>query len=66
MANSITPINTVINRVNTWARTNLPEHYMNSSRMVYFRQAFTAGIITKDELEDARLYYGRLWDYTGD
>ena len=63
---SITPINTIITRVNTWARSNVPNDYNNSSRMVYFRQAFAAGIITKDELEDARLYYGRLWDYTGD
>lgn len=63
---AITPINTIIDRVNTWARSNLHEHYMSSSRMIYFRQAFKAGIITENELEDARLYYGRLWDYTGD
>lgn len=63
---TITPINIIIDRVHTWADSNLHEHYLDSSRMVYFRQAFAAGIITKDELEDARLYYGRLWDYTGD
>jgi len=63
---SITPIKTIITRVSTWARTNVPDDYNNSSRMVYFNKAFVAGIITKDELEDARIYYGRLWDYTGD
>jgi len=63
---AITPINTIISRVNLWARNTVPNEYNHSSRMVYFRQALTAGIITKDEFEDARLYYGNLWDYVGD
>lgn len=63
---SITPISTVVTRVETWARANVPQEYFHSSRMTYYRLAFENNIITKDELEDARLYYGRSWDYVGD
>jgi len=63
---SITPIRTIVTRVETWARTNVPNEYMYNSRMTYFNSAFCAGIITKDELEDAKIYYGNLWDYVGD
>jgi hypothetical protein len=63
---SITPIRTIVTRVETWARTNVPNEYMYNSRMTYFNSAFRAGIITKDELEDAKIYYANLWDYVGD
>lgn len=59
-------ITSVINRVNTWARHNVPNDYNNSSRRVYFRAALTAGIITPDEYNSAENYYGNLWTYVGD
>ena len=61
-----TPIDAIITRVSKWALENLPYEYMNSSRMTYFKSAFRSGIITKDELENAKNYYGQLWNYVGD
>lgn len=37
-----------------------------ASRATIFRVALNDGIITEDEYDRARSYYGRLWTYTGD
>lgn len=36
------------------------------SRSSIFRNALAAGKITEDVVEQAREYYGRLWNYVGD
>lgn len=52
--------------VNSWAKTNVPNEYNYNSRMTYWGSARTAGIITNDEYELAKWYFGPLWDYVGD
>lgn len=59
-------ISAVIKRVNTWASVHARDMYMYSSRMTYFGNAFDVGIITKNEYDAARIYFGNLWDYVGD
>jgi len=39
-------------------------HY--SSRCSMYQNGLLDGIITKNEFEAARNYYGRLWNYVGD
>jgi hypothetical protein len=63
---TITPIREIIMRVENWARVHVPEEFAYNSRMTYYNSAFSNKIITKNELEDARIFYGRLWDYVGD
>ena len=36
------------------------------SRAAIFNRALNEGKITKDIWNEAREYYGRLWNYTGD
>lgn len=36
------------------------------SRATIFNRALNEGKITKDIWNEAREYYGRLWNYTGD
>jgi len=52
--------------VNSWAKTNVPNEYNYNSRMTYWGSAFTAGIITRDDYDLARVYFGPIWDYVGD
>jgi 2-hydroxy-3-keto-5-methylthiopentenyl-1-phosphate phosphatase len=59
-------IEEVIKTVNKWARENDSTSYNYSSRMTFFRNAFHAGIITKEQYEASEKYYGRLWNYVGD
>jgi hypothetical protein len=56
----------IIDKVNSWAKENDRDNYNYSSRMVFFRNAFHAGIITKEQYEASETYYGRLWNYVGD
>lgn len=37
-----------------------------SSRCSVYQNGLKDGIITKNEFEAARNYYGRLWNYVGD
>ena len=37
-----------------------------ASRATIFRMALNDEIITEEEYDRARSYYGRLWNYTGD
>lgn len=46
--------------------TKYPNEANYSSKSTLYRRAFDDGVITKDEIEAARIYYGRLWRYTGD
>lgn len=36
------------------------------SRATIFMDALNRGLITRDTVNEAREYYGRLWNYTGD
>jgi hypothetical protein len=42
------------------------EHLDHSSPATAFNLALRHDLITRPELEAARLYYGRAWDYCGD
>jgi hypothetical protein len=55
-----------INKVNEWARVNVPTEWSYNSRMTYWRSARNAGLITSEQFEQARIYYGSLWQYVGD
>lgn len=47
-------------------KTKYPDEANYSSKSTLYRRAFDDGVITKDEIEAARIYYGRLWRYAGD
>lgn len=55
-----------IDKVNRWARENVPNEYNYNSRRVYFGSALKAGVITSDEYNEAEKFYGNLWTYVGD
>lgn len=56
----------IIDRVSDWARKHVPTEWTYNSRMTYWRSALHAGIVTREEYDAARTYYGSLWDYVGD
>jgi len=58
--------NTIVDTVIDWARKNEPNQYNYNSRMTYWGSALRAGIISRDDYEQARKRYGALWDYVGD
>ena len=43
-----------------------PETGMNGSRASLYGEGSRDKIITNEEYNSARKYYGRLWSYTGD
>ena len=53
-------------RAREWARANAVDSYRYSAASSWYRSAFDAGVITRDEYHSARLYYGASWDYAGD
>jgi len=57
---------TTVDTVYQWAKVNVPEQTMYNSRMTYWGSALTAGIISRDDYDYARQYYGNLWSYVGD
>lgn len=52
--------------VNQWARNTVPREYMHSSPQTYWGMAVSAGIITREDYECARIRYGNMWNYVGD
>lgn len=38
----------------------------NGCRCYLFKNGLRDGLITPEEYGEARTYYGKLWDYTGD
>lgn len=47
----------------------LEDHYSDGgyvSRATIFNRALNDGLITKDVRDEARDFYGRLWNYVGD
>lgn len=56
----------LLTRVHTWASENDLESYNYSSRYTYWTHALNAKVITEEEYQTAKKYYGNIWDYTGD
>jgi hypothetical protein len=56
----------IYNRAYEWARVKVPSQVNYNSRATYCGSAFGAGIITEEELDILREYFGDLWCYTGD
>lgn len=56
----------LVDKVNAWCRSNVPEQYSYNSRATYWGSALRAGIITQEEYDYARTRYANLWDYVGD
>lgn len=52
--------------VRTWARDRHPDAYNYRSPATYWRLAADAGVISGDDYDRARTYYGDRFDWTGD
>jgi hypothetical protein len=53
-------------RVHKWARENVTQIYYHNAPYVWWHEALTAGVITREEYYKAYEWYGNLWNYVGD
>jgi len=55
-----------IDKVAAWALIHASEDYHYGTRQSYFNKALSCALISQKQYDEAREWYGRLWDYRGD
>lgn len=56
----------IIDKVAAWAVIHASEDYNYGTRQAYFSKALSCAFISQAQYNQAREWYGRIWDYRGD
>ena len=56
----------MVSRVKQWAREHASEDYFYGTPQSYFAVAVSCAFISQADYDDARDYFGNLWNYRGD